>query len=266
VLTSVWGHKHLIFRPQLWVAAFAIVFINLAVIARNYPAQAAVPPPARPQLPVANIQLSALAIPNAPPPDCTVDPCLALTFDDGPDPVSTPAVLAALEHARVKATFFAMGIHVAAFPQLLQRMQADGYEIGNHSWDHPHFGTLTPDRANYEIARAQEAIISAGVPAPHLFRPPYGERTVATNAAPGFTSILWNVDPRDWQEADAAKIVQSVTAQAHPGAIIILHDTHPATAMALPAILNDLARRFRLVTVSQLLGIQPGTPGAYYGR
>ncbi|HEU4610014.1 MAG TPA: polysaccharide deacetylase family protein, partial [Chitinophagaceae bacterium] len=108
-----------------------------------------------------------------PPPNCAIEACLALTFDDGPDPATTPKILSALNKYRAKATFFVIGNKVAPNASLLQQIQLSGNEIGNHSWNHANFKKLTAQQMVDQVNQTQSALISIGVTPPKFFRPPY---------------------------------------------------------------------------------------------
>ena len=193
--------------------------------------------------------------------------CIALTFDDGPNPLTTPQVLADLEQAHIPATFFVVGSRVAGNEALLQRMHNDGDEIGNHSWNHPDFTKLTNIQIQQQIQLTQQAVTSAGVPAPTVFRPPYGAVDLRVERNIPLSILLWNEDPRDWQANTAAQVVAAVEASAKPGGIIDMHDIYHITADALPKIVSDLsARGYHFVTVDQLLNLTPSSRGVYYGH
>ena len=201
-----------------------------------------------------------------PVPDCDRVPCIALTFDDGPNPLTTPQIVAILEAEHVPATFFMVGSRVAGNEALLQRIHADGDEIGNHSWSHPDLTKLPPDQVHQQIVGTQQAIKAAGVPAPKLFRPPYGavNQTVSDAAKP-LTLALWNEDPKDWAAHTPQQVLASGEAAAQPGGVIDMHDIYHVTANALqPLIVNLKGRGFHFVTMSQLMGAQPAN-GEFYG-
>lgn len=201
-----------------------------------------------------------------PRPDCNARPCLALTFDDGPHDVVTPQVLDILLRQQVKATFFIVGSRVAGREALLQREFHEGHEIGNHSWSHPDLTKLSPADAEGQISATQRAIAGAGVPAPHILRPPYGAIDSMVAARANMTIVRWNIDPEDWGHKDAAKIHQNVMEHVKPGGIILLHDIDPATVGALEPIIVELKPNYQFVTASQLLDLSPGDPGQYFGR
>jgi len=202
-----------------------------------------------------------------PPINCNVLRCIALTFDDGPHAGVTPKVLDVLRDEQVKATFFIVGSRVAGREHLIQRAFSEGHEIGNHSWNHPMFTELSPAQIESQLRDTQEAIMQAGVPAPHIFRPPYGAVDDAVLAHTPLTTVRWNIDPADWDVRNAVKVKKGILEQARPGGIILLHDTHITTAYALRGTIHELKKRkFHFVTVSQLLQVGPGDRGNYSGR
>ena len=135
-------------------------------------------------------QPSAVATPPvpAPPPaprklsynSCNVEgPYVAITFDDGPHPKLTPRLLDMLNERGLKATFYVIGQNVVQYPEIMQRMVAEGHEIGNHSYTHPALSKCSPAKLTEEITKSNDAILQACGVSPTTVRPPYG----ATNAA-----------------------------------------------------------------------------------
>jgi peptidoglycan/xylan/chitin deacetylase (PgdA/CDA1 family) len=214
----------------------------------------------------------AATISSTPPPaahqfvDCAAQPCIALTFDDGPNAAITPQVLDILARHHARATFFVIGNHVPGNEALLRRMYAEGHEIGNHSWSHPDFTTLNPEQMQEQIAATQAAVIGAGVPAPTLFRPPYGAVNVVVQGRAPMTIAMWNIDPEDWKVKDGKKITARVLGAAAPGRVVDMHDTHQPTADSLDELLTSLQQQYQLVTFSELFNLAPGQPGVFYGR
>jgi peptidoglycan/xylan/chitin deacetylase (PgdA/CDA1 family) len=188
---------------------------------------------------------------------------IALTFDDGPW-YQTPQFLTLLEHYKVPATFFEVGEHIAQFGQggaIERRMLADGDMIGDHTWSHIVVAAGGPVAAE-QIGRTAAAIRDAthGF-TPCLFRAPDGSVSPALIAQArllGFTTIQWDIDPRDWALPGVGEVESNVLANAHPGAIVIMHDgggNRSETLEALPDIIDTLrARGYTFVTVTQLLG------------
>jgi peptidoglycan/xylan/chitin deacetylase (PgdA/CDA1 family) len=194
---------------------------------------------------------------------------VALTFDDGPTPYSTPGILTALEKAQAPATFFIEGQYARQWPYLVQREWSDGFAIGLHSWDHPMMTRLAPDAQRFQFTATLQAVHA--VLGPHaclwFWRPPYGDQNgavVGMAESYGLTTITWDDDTVDWSRPGVDRIVATALAEAHPGAIILMHDG-PAfreqSADAIPLILAGLkARGLTPVTIPQLLA-DSHTPG-----
>lgn len=188
---------------------------------------------------------------------------IALTFDDGPW-YQTPQFLTLLEHHDVPATFFEVGEHIAQFGEggaLERRMLADGDMIGDHTWSHIVVAGAGPTAAS-QIEKTAAAIRAAthGF-TPCLFRAPDGSVSpalIGEARSLGFTTVQWDIDPRDWALPGVAEIEDNVLTNAHPGAIVIMHDgggDRSQTLEALPDIIDTLrARGYTFVTVTQLLG------------
>jgi peptidoglycan/xylan/chitin deacetylase (PgdA/CDA1 family) len=185
------------------------------------------------------------------------EPLLALTFDDGPSEWTEP-VLDRLAVHGARGTFFVVGSSAAGREAILERARAEGHELGSHTFWHSHPAALDDDELQEEIRRGASAV----GPDAKLVRPPYGEDPerfdrLAQELGLGPT-VLWSVDPRDWEATDGAVIVERVLADVAPGAIVDLHDgrrPQRATVAALEILIPTLVERgFRLVTVSELLG------------
>nr|WP_225956408.1 polysaccharide deacetylase family protein [Amycolatopsis lexingtonensis] len=168
---------------------------------------------------------------------------VALTFDDGPYPSTTPALLAAL--GEVRATFFLWGEHAEAHPALVRAIASAGHVLGNHTWTHPRLTSLDAASRDAEIRRTQELLTSLTGVRPVLFRPPYGDTdpAVASAAAEqGLDEVLWSVDTRDWAGCSADEIVTAASA-VEPGGVVLMHEGRPATVEAVPRVLAALAAR-----------------------
>jgi peptidoglycan/xylan/chitin deacetylase (PgdA/CDA1 family) len=187
---------------------------------------------------------------------------VALTFDDGPTPYYTPAILSYLERTHTPATFFVLGQYAKAYPWLVRREAADGFSIGIHTWSHPDMRLLTPAQRAWQLAAtAQQLHADLGANAClWLWRPPYGSynSTIVAQAGTfGLTTIMWNDDPADWSQPGTMTIVNRVLSNVRPGSIILMHDG-PAgraqTLAALPYILSGLRHRgLTPVSLPQLL-------------
>jgi peptidoglycan/xylan/chitin deacetylase (PgdA/CDA1 family) len=191
---------------------------------------------------------------------------VALTFDDGPDPEVTPAVLDALAKHGAHATFFSIGRLLVEHPGLARRLVAEGHELGNHSWRHSRwqnfFGAGEQGR---EIERGAQAIAAVtGSQAKPLYRPPIGLKSPPLARAATrqqLTLVAWSLHSRDTRTADPKRLAQRVLERIRPGDIVLMHDGHdqpgrhrPACAQAVPLILQGLSEKgLQCVTVSELL-------------
>ena len=164
--------------------------------------------------------------------------CVALTFDDGPDARSTPALLDLLRESRVAATFFCVGERVAAHRELAARIVREGHRLENHSYTHSNTTNFfTVGKLKNELTRAQTVIQEATGVAPQLFRPPMGlsnPRVFRAAHALGLKVVGWTVRSFDTRIASPERIVQRILRQLEPGAIILLHDGNiPAERLVL---------------------------------
>jgi peptidoglycan-N-acetylglucosamine deacetylase len=174
---------------------------------------------------------------------------VALTFDDGPWPHSTAQILTILTQHQAPATFFVVGRQVERYPELVRQELAAGMAFGSHSYSHPQpFDRLPAARIRDELTRGRRTLTPLGIH-PVGFRPPGGaaSATILTTAQRlGDRTLLWSVDPADWQPGVTAnQLVWRVLAGVRPGAIVLLHDgggDRSATVAALPAIIDGLRR------------------------
>ncbi|MDR6789987.1 cellulose synthase/poly-beta-1,6-N-acetylglucosamine synthase-like glycosyltransferase/peptidoglycan/xylan/chitin deacetylase (PgdA/CDA1 family)/spore germination protein YaaH [Sphingomonas sp. BE138] len=200
---------------------------------------------------------------------------LALTFDDGPDATWTPKILRELEQAHVPGTFFVIGQNALEEPGLLNRIVADGGEIGNHTYSHPNLAAVSDRQARLEINTTQRLVEAYTGRRMTLFRAPYfgdAEPTTTDELGPaliaqnlGYTVTGLHVDPDDWARPGTDHVVNQVLDQVrnatptNSGNIILLHDgggDRSETVAALPRIIAALkAEGYRFVTVSQLAGL-----------
>ena len=195
---------------------------------------------------------------------------VAITFDDGPDPEWTPRILDVLKARGVKAAFFLVGKNAEDHPALVQRIAAEGHEIGNHTYSHGNLAEMPEWRWRLELDATERLIETITGRSTTLFRPPYNADATPSDVAElaplrfaadvlGYTVVLEKIDPQDWARPGADTIVQRVKEQRHEGNIILLHDAggdRSQTLAALPRILDWLAERGdRVVSLSELLDI-----------
>lgn len=192
---------------------------------------------------------------------------VALTFDDGPDPVYTPEILDILKEKDVRATFFLIGKNVNSYPKVARRIAEEGHSIGSHTYSHKSLIPLTAKSTYYEIKNAEAAIEKAADTRPTLFRPPRGVySTYARNLLreERYTLVLWDLSAVDWAELAPQKIVANVVNKVTPGSIILLHDSgdlitfrggdRHSTVKALPEIIDKLrAQGYEFVTIDQMI-------------
>ncbi|TYO95872.1 polysaccharide deacetylase family protein [Desulfallas thermosapovorans] len=182
---------------------------------------------------------------------------VAITFDDGPFPQMTEQYLAVLDKLNVRATFFMVGQRIKYYPELARRVAEQGNEIGSHSWQHARLDELTAEAIAEDMRLVANEVQAAVGQAVSLLRPPYGARSdvlLATAEQHGYKVIIWDVDPRDWEDPPPDQIVASVLGQVKPGSIIVMHEGHVNTLQALPVIIQKLRERgLEPVTVSEML-------------
>lgn len=187
---------------------------------------------------------------------------VALTFDDGPNPIATPQILDTLRQMGVPATFFLLGRHVDRWPALARRVAGEGHELGNHGWEHRKLHFRSPTYVRRDITRGTSAIAAATGASPRFFRAPHGFRSPWVNgiaASLGQQVVGWTLGVWDSDRPGAGAIAQRAIAGVRAGTILLLHDGDgydPAgdrsqTAAALPEIIDGLrARGFTFVPLT----------------
>lgn len=158
---------------------------------------------------------------------------VALTFDDGPDPASTPAFLDLLERLGVQATFFVLGRHLGD-RGLLREMAGAGHEIGIHGWDHRPVALRLSSGLRDDLARTRDCVQDTTGTRVEWYRPPYGLLTAGSRRAAHAASlrtVLWSAWGRDWERtATAASVAAKVSDQLRPGGTVLLHDSDRTSA------------------------------------
>lgn len=185
----------------------------------------------------------------------------ALTFDDGPSSF-TPELLDMLASYQIPATFFLLGQQALHHPQIVERMIAEGHEIGNHSWSHPNLRKLSLADQARQIGETDRVLRAHGA-TPLFIRPPYGafdENTVQVANELGLSIMLWSLDSKDWKRLpeDYSKLL-STRGTIYPDGelhgVFLFHDTHKSTVDDLPRVIAQLKAGGcdRFVTVSEYL-------------
>lgn len=172
-----------------------------------------------------------------------------LTFDDGPNPAHTPAILDLLARYDAEAVFFVIGNAVAAHPELARRIVAEGHRLGNHSWSHPSLAGRSRGFVEDQLLRTQRAVGEAAGVRPSCLRPPYGDsdaNLLRWSGELGLQVVRWSVDPFDWRDPGARTIAARVLADTGPGSVVLLHDgprDRAQTVDALALVLAELSDR-----------------------
>ncbi|WP_329499783.1 bifunctional polysaccharide deacetylase/glycosyltransferase family 2 protein [Kitasatospora herbaricolor] len=194
---------------------------------------------------------------------------IALTFDDGPDPVWTPKILDVLKRHHVHASFFTVGTQVAAHPELARRIVAEGHQIGLHTFTHTDLGEAPAWRRSLELRESQLAIAGAtGVTTP-LLRPPYSSAGDALDDADwsalvqagreGYLTVLTTQDSEDWRRPGVDRIVANATPEGADGQIVLMHDAggdRGQTVAALDQLIPRLTSAgYRFATVGEAVGL-----------
>ncbi|HUS30125.1 MAG TPA: polysaccharide deacetylase family protein [Kofleriaceae bacterium] len=187
---------------------------------------------------------------------------IALTFDDGPDPLRTPALLDALAALDVPATFFLVGRAVDAHPELAARIAREGHEIGNHTYSHRYLPLARSRSVAAELAATDAAIARATGIVPVLARPPYGgrsHRNVRAFARSEKRLVTWDVNSFDWKGKPADVVVRRVLERTRPGSIVLMHEAREGGEVTIEAVrqlVPELRQQgFELTTVSRTLGM-----------
>lgn len=190
---------------------------------------------------------------------------LALTFDDGPDPLNTPLILEFLNKHKAKATFFVLGKQAEKYPEIIRHMAAKGHEIGNHSYSHPDFNQENGQSILEQIKKTNQIIYKLTGSKPRFFRPPGGylsyemvDLVIKEKMIIGYWSYIQ--DPKDWQGKKGENIADYIIKHAKPGQIIILHDGGPngkETARAVDILIPELKKEgYQFVTLTELINIE----------
>jgi len=189
----------------------------------------------------------------------TGDKVVALTFDDGPWPEHTEAVLAELAKYDVKATFFMIGRQVYRYPNLVKRIRNEGHALGNHTQGHQYSSTASPAQVRAQMAECQTAIQSVAGVKPNWYRPPGGIMTPVVGretARYGLKIAMWSVDPQDWRRPPVTTLVQRVITNTKPGSVVLMHDgggDRSKTVESLGPIIRELKKQgYTFVTLDEL--------------
>lgn len=192
---------------------------------------------------------------------------VALTFDDGPSSLTTPALLDVLAEKNTLATFFMIGVMAQNNPDLVKRIEREGHEVASHTMYHQNLVLLSDGAVQSDINEAKSVFSNIIKRTPRLTRPPYGNINNVVRTSVGTPLILWSVDPQDWQNKDVPTILAIIQNQVHDGAIILMHDIYSTSVDAVPVLIDTLREQgYEFATVSELAEARSVnlTPGEYY--
>ena len=177
------------------------------------------------------------------------DKLVALTLDDGPDPVHTPLVLDILQKNNIRATFFLIGENATRQPGLVREIAAHGHHIANHTWTHPDLRGIPDSTVRDELHRTSDELGRITGRTPTWFRAPGGDwsdLSLQVCAELGMRPMGWSVDPQDWSRPGTSKITTRVLETIGPGSIVLNHDgggdrsqTIEALRTYLPVLLDE---------------------------
>lgn len=181
---------------------------------------------------------------------------IALTFDDGPHPYHTPVLLKTLRRLKVRATFFVVGKNVDGYPDLVRQMEQDGHEVENHTYNHLRLSQMPLGVVQQEIEAGAAAIWRATGHVPRFVRPPGGMTNHVVRQITqfdGYVTVLWTIDPADYERPDVKTLRQRLFLNVRPGSIILLHEKVPQTVEVLPEFVREMRRRgYEFVTVEEM--------------
>jgi peptidoglycan-N-acetylglucosamine deacetylase len=186
---------------------------------------------------------------------------VAITFDDGPNPVYTPQVLEIFSKAKGKATFFMIGEQMRNHPEVVKLVTDQGHEIGNHTFTHPKLSQLSIHDCLNEIEETEKLVEKMAGRKPVIFRPPYfdyNQDTVSLLQKKRYPMIgALNLEAQDWEQPGVEHIVQKSREAVKDGSILIFHDGYgdrSQTIEAVQLLVSELTSQgYQLVTVSELL-------------
>lgn len=181
-------------------------------------------------------------------------PCVALTFDDGPDSETTEKLLDGLKKRKIKASFFLIGKNIEGNEALVRRMHEEGHLIGNHTYDHVQLSCLSMEEACSQLAKTNRLIYEITGENPSYVRPPFGAWKEGLDREMTMLPVMWDVDPLDWKTQDVQSVVSHVKQRVKDGDIILLHDIYDTSVEAAFLLIDELTEEnYRFVTADELL-------------
>jgi peptidoglycan-N-acetylglucosamine deacetylase len=187
---------------------------------------------------------------------------IAISFDDGPAPAFTPAILQILSEHQVQAAFFCIGSRIAGNEELLTAIRDQGHIIGNHSYSHHTlFDLMSAKAMSADLQLMDQQMERVTGLRPRLFRPPYGVTNPALKRAivqGEYIPVGWSIRSLDTVIQDKQKLLEKVTRLLAPGAIVLFHDTSKTMISILPEFIREVARKgYRIVRLDKMLNLEP---------
>lgn len=183
-----------------------------------------------------------------------IHPKVALTFDDGPSPRYTPALLDGLKEREVRASFFLLGKNVKENRKLVQRMQKEGHLLGNHTYNHVQLDKISETTARQEILRTNNEIYEATGNYPEYMRPPYGAWKKNMELCVEMLPVFWDIDTLDWKSQNVDAILGAAGEEPEDGSIILMHDEYATSVEAAFLLIDRLKEKgYEFVTVDELI-------------
>lgn len=194
---------------------------------------------------------------------------VALTFDDGPSPETTPKLLEVLTEKDVPATFFMLGMMARNNPGIVREVKKNHHEVASHTTYHQNLIRLNSDAMRSDLDESRAIFREIMGVDPLYVRPPYGNYNDEIAVATGLPLILWSVDTEDWLSKDTGAIVDTAMREVYDGAIILMHDIYPSSVEAVPVLIDAMrGAGYEFATIAEIaqargVELTPGT--AYYG-
>ena len=193
---------------------------------------------------------------------------VALTFDDGPSPETTPRLLDILQEKDVPATFFMLGVMARNNPDIVKRASKEGHEIASHTMYHQNLIKISASAVQSDIEESRAVFNNILGKTPSFTRPPYGNINDSVRKFVKTPMILWSVDTLDWKSRDPNSIIAVTLDEVHDGAIILMHDIYSTSVDAVPGLIDTLRfNGYEFVSLPELVKIRQVNPlpgYAYY--
>lgn len=195
------------------------------------------------------------------PPQVVKEKVVALTFDDGPFTPVELKIIDYLKSMNANATFFVLGNRISTYPESIEAMHKNGFEVANHSYSHPDYTKISLTALDEQIKKTNAAIEAITNQKVKFIRLPFGKTNASVSAHIDYPMINWSIDSEDWRLRNPQDIYNNVMKQVHPGGIILMHSlyntTYESLKLIVPKLIND---GYRIVSVSELYdiyGIEP---------